>query len=1146
MPHSEFVHLHCHTQYSLLDASSKIDELIQRAVELKFPALAMTDHGNLFGAIEFYSHALKKGIKPIIGMEAYVAPGSRFEKQAHGIKEASFHLTLLARDEAGYKNLMKLTSIGYLEGFYYRPRIDKEVLRQYREGLIGLTGCLKGEVPFYVYHDQPHEAKRALEEFIGIFGKENFYLEIMDQALPPQHKIMEEYQKLSKIFGLKLVATNDAHYIFRRNAQAHDALICIGTGSTLEEPNRMRYQGDNFYLKSAEEMKALFKDFPEAIQNTLEIAERCNVELEFDKMHLPRFDPPPGKTLEGYLEELCLHMLKNRFHGEIPPDYLTRLRHEISVIHKMGYTSYFLIVWDFIRYAKENGIPVGPGRGSAAGSLVAYALRITNVDPIQHGLLFERFLNPDRVNMPDIDIDFCYERREEVIDYVKRKYGTDNVAQIITFGTMAARAVVRDVGRVMEFSYPEVDRIAKLIPAELNITIEQALEREPKLKELTAKDARVAQLIETSKSLEGLARHASTHAAGVVISDTALTEHVPLFKTEEQISTQYSMKDLEKIGLLKMDFLGLKTLTMIDQTIKIVKRTRGTVVDFEKLPLDDKATYEMLGRAESIGVFQLESSGMRDLLKKMKPAGFEHLVALLALYRPGPLGSGMVDDFIRRIHNPSLIRYDHPALEPILKETYGVILYQEQVMKIVNELAGFTLAQADSLRRAIGKKIPEIMDREKKAFVEGAQKKGVPGQVAERIWNLIDYFSGYGFNKSHSTAYALISYQTAYLKAHFPIEFMTALLTSETGNTDKVVRYIEECRKMGIEVRPPSVNESFSEFTCVGDHIRFGLAAVKNVGVTAIESILESRKVKGPFTSFFDFTRRVDLRTCNRKVLESLIKCGVFDGFGSHRSQLMALIDKALEMGASFQRDRSRGQLSFFAGQSSSPDTFQDQNLDIPDIPEWPESQRLAYERELIGFYVTSHPLSKYAKVLKNYATVSTDTLSECRDQSEVTLGGMIDQVKEIVTKKGDKMAFLTLQDLSGSCEVVVFPDLYQSSLPLVKKDSPVFIRGKINARDDIPKVLAEEIVPLEDVKKRFTRLVSIDLKTAGLEADLLKQIRKILERYKGSVPVYLTFKDPQGKTAVLHSGEEVKVEPNDQLFEALEQLVGENAVKIR
>ncbi len=1146
MPHVDFVHLHCHTQYSLLDAASKIAPLLKRAAELKFPALAMTDHGNLFGAIEFYSQAHKQGIKPIIGMEAYIAPGSRFEKQAHGIKEASFHLTLLARNETGYQNLMKLTSAGYLEGFYYRPRIDKEILQQHSEGLLALTGCLKGEVPYYVRNDQPHEAKKALGEFVNIFGKENFYFEVMDQGLEPQKKIANEYLKLSKEYGLKLVATNDCHYIYRQHAQAHDALICIGTGSTLDEPNRMRYQGDNFYMKSAEEMKELFKDIPEAVKTTVEIAERCNLELDFSKTHLPHFEPPPGKTQRGYLEELCLIGMKTRFKGaEISEEYPKRLRYEIELICRMGYTSYFLIVWDFIRYARERGIPVGPGRGSAAGSLAAYVLGITNIDPIQHGLIFERFLNPDRVSMPDIDIDFCYERRDEVIDYVRRKYGSENVAQIITFGTMAARAVVRDVGRVMGISYQDVDRLAKLIPMELNITIEQAVEREPKLRETIQTDSRIAQLIETSKALEGLSRHASTHAAGVVISDVPLTEYVPLFKANEQVSTQYTMKDLEKIGLLKMDFLGLKTLTMIQHTLKIIKRTRGIELDIDNIPFDDPPAYEMLGRAEAAGVFQLESSGMRDLLKKMKPAKFDHLVALLALYRPGPLGSGMVDDFIQRMHQSSLIKYDHPALEPVLKETYGVILYQEQVMKIVSELAGFTLAQADSLRRAIGKKIPEIMDREKKAFIDGAMKKGVRETIAEKIWNLIDYFSGYGFNKSHSTAYALISYQTAYLKAHYPIEFMTALLTSEMGNTDKVVQHIEESKKMGIQVLPPSVNESFAEFTCVGDRIRFGLTAVKNVGTTAIESILDSRRKIGPFKSFFDFTERVDLRVCNRKVLESLIRCGAFDPFRLHRSQLMALVDQGLERGANFQKDRTRGQFSFF-GSRADVATFQESGMEIPDIPEWPESQKLAYERELLGFYVSSHPLANYSKILKNYATASICSLHELPDQAEVTLGGLIDNIKEILTKKGDKMAFLALQDLSGSCEVVVFPEVYKNFLSLIKKDAPIFVKGKMNTREDIPKVLAEEIVPIEEVQARFTRSLFIELQTAGLDPNLLKDVRGLLSNYRGSTPVYIHFRDPAGKSAVIYLGEDLKIKTTDELLSVLEKLVGENSIKIR
>ena len=1143
MPHSDFVHLHCHTQYSLLDSTAKIKGLIKRAVELKLPAIAMTDNGNLFGAIQFYSEAMKQGIKPILGMRAYVAPTSRLEKQTHGVKEASYHLTLLAANEIGYKNLMKLSTIGCLEGFYYRPRVDKEVLKKYSEGIIALSGSLKGEIPYYLYNDRMREARKALKEYIEIFGTKNFYLEILNHGLDPQKKVIEGSLELAKEFGVGVVATNDVHYIHQNDAKAHDALICIGTGSKLEDANRLRYQGDQYYLKSAEEMKMIFKDIPEAIHSTIEIADRCNVEFNFGKIYLPQFSPPDGKKQDEYLKELCSKYLEKRFPNGIEPQYKKRLQEEIKLISKMGYTSYFLIVWDFIRYAKEKGIPVGPGRGSAAGSLVAYALQITDMDPLKHGLIFERFLNPERVSMPDIDIDFCYARRDEVIDYVRRKYGSENVAQIITFGTMAARAAIRDVGRVMGLPYSDVDRIAKMIPMEIKITLKQALEKEPALRELADSDSRVEQLIEMSMALEGLSRHASIHAAGVVISDVPLTEHVALFKSDEQACTQYGMKDLEKIGLLKMDFLGLKTLTVIDQTLKILRRARNVEIDLEKIPEDDPKTYEMLAAGDAMGVFQLESSGMRDLLKKMKPQKFGHLVALLALFRPGPLGSGMVDDFIKRMRDTSLIQYDHPILEPILKETYGVILYQEQVMKIVSDLAGFSLAQADSLRRAIGKKIPEVMVHEKKRFMIGAMKKGVKEKVAEKIWNLIDFFSGYGFNKSHSAAYAMISYQTAFLKAHYPIEFMTALLTSEMGNTDKVVRYIEACKKMGIEVLPPSVDESYSEFTCVENNIKFGLAAIKNVGSTAIDSIIKSRKEDGEFTSLFNFTERVDLRLCNRKVLESLIKCGAFDKWKLHRSQLMASIDVALDVGSKLQKDKSRGQLSFFEG--SEDQGFGSSSYDIPNIPEWSESQLLAYERELIGFYVSSHPLARYTKILKDYAKAYTDSLGEFGNQSEVTVGGIIDSIKEILTKRGEKMGFLNLQDLKGTCEVVVFPEVYKNALSLMEKDKIIFVRGKIDSRDDVPKILAEEIVPLEEVPKRFTRLITIDLQTTGLDSTNLKEIKQILMRHKGTVPVYLTFKGPKGRRAVIHSGEDFKVKINDSLFEELEKLLGENVVKI-
>src|SRR3989338_8883944 len=1145
MAHVDFVHLHSHTQYSLLDGASQIPDLIKRAVELKFPALAMTDHGNMFGTISFYNEAMKHGIKPIIGMESYIAPRSRFDKGASGIKEASYHLTLLCRNETGYKNLMKLTTASYLEGFYYRPRIDKEILKQYSDGLIGLSGCLKGEIASLLLDDRIDDAKQAIREYMDIFGRENFYLEIMDHNLEGQKKIRTLFPGIAKECGVKLVATNDCHYIYKSDASAHDALICIGTGAMISDQNRIRYDGSEYYLKSADEMKKIFKDFPDAIKHSIEIAEKCNLELDFSKTYLPVFTPPAGQPQPAYLEELCLESLKKIFTGKNPSHYHERLRYELSVINKMGFTSYFLIVWDFIRYAKEHGIPVGPGRGSAAGAVFAYALGITTIDPIVHNLIFERFLNQDRISMPDIDIDFCYERRDEVIRYVQERYGTESVAQIITFGTMAARAVIRDVGRVMGMSYQEVDKLAKMIPVELEMTIEKALKVEPKLNEMIKADERVRQLFETSKSLEGITRHASTHAAGVVISDGPLSNYCPLCKSDEQIITQYDMKAVEKIGLLKMDFLGLKTLTVIDETVNIIRETKQKDFQIDAISLDDKVTYSMLEHGEAIGIFELESSGMRDLLRKMKPTHFEEIVALLALYRPGPLGSGMVYDFIKRMHDPSLIKYDHPALEPILKETYGIILYQEQVMQIVSALAGFSLAKADSLRRAMGKKIPEIMEREKKSFIEGATKKGIHARTAEKIWNLIEYFSGYGFNKSHSTAYAFISYQTAYLKANYLLEFMAALLTSEKDNTDKIVRYIEECKRLGIAVLPPSVNQSFSEFTGVENTIRFGLSAVKNVGILAVESIIATRQVKGNFKSLYDFCERVDLRLCNRKVLESLIKCGAFDEFKLKRVQLMTMLDHVLEVGAKTQKDRESGQLSLLDQFEHHSDAL-GKNAAIPNVEEWPESQLLGYERELLGFYVSAHPLTKFEKVLRTYAGANSMNLAEFKDQEELTIGGIINTIREIVTKKGDRMAFVGLEDLDGRCEVIVFPEAFKSSAGLIRKDNIIFVRGKMNSRDDTPKVVAEEIIPIEDVEKKLTKVISIDLLTAGLDMETLKKLKDILAQHPGKTPVYINFKDPVGRKTVLHSGEGLKVETGPSLFEELEQLLGTNSIKIR
>ncbi|MBU4128540.1 DNA polymerase III subunit alpha, partial [bacterium] len=893
--HAHFVHLHVHTEYSLLDGACRLKDLVKAARDYRMPALAITDHGNMFGVIDFYRKAMARGVKPIIGCEVYVAPKSRLEKSLKPGKEAFYHLVLLVKDERGYKNLVKLASIAYLEGFYYKPRVDKEVLAKYHEGIIALSGCLKGEIPTLILDNRIGEAKRVALEYRDIFGQENFFLELHDHGIEEQKGVNKELISMGRELGIPLVATNDCHYIRKEDAPAHDILLSIQTATTIDDPNRLRFSTEEFYLKSPQEMGDLFHQTPEALENTVRIAERCNLELEFGKTHLPHYEPPEGRDLDGYLKELCYQGLKRRYSG-VTPELKKRLEHELKIIKDTGYTSYFLIVWDFVQFAKSKGIAVGPGRGSAPGSLVAYSLGITSLDPLKHDLLFERFLNPERVTMPDIDIDFADDRRDEVISYVVEKYGKENVAQIITFGTMKARAVIRDVGRSLKIPYSEVDRIAKLIPPEIGMTIEKALRTVPELKGIVQKGEKVKRLVDVAKSLEGIVRHASTHAAGVVISKESLTNYAPLFKgAKGEIATQYAMGPLEAIGLLKMDFLGLRNLTVMGHTLRILKEKENVEIDMDKISLDDEKTFDLLKRAHTVGVFQIESSGMRDLLKKLKPEEFSDIVALIALYRPGPMGSGMTDDFIRRKHGLIPIKYLHPQLEPILKDTYGVILYQEQVIRIAHELAGFSLSKADLLRQAMGKKISVLLDQQRKEFVEGAIKNEISKSIANKIFDLISHFAGYGFNKSHSSAYASISYQTAYLKANYPLYYMTALLTSEMNNTDKLVRYIEVTKRMGIEILPPDINESERDFTVAGDKIRFGLAAVKNVGSGAIASMTEMRQKKGKFRSLYHFCEEVNTRLINRRAIESLIKCGAFDSLGAKRSQLMAILDEALE-----------------------------------------------------------------------------------------------------------------------------------------------------------------------------------------------------------------------------------------------------------
>ncbi len=1139
---SDFVHLHVHTQYSLLDGACRINKLIEKAIEYKMPALGMTDHGNLFGAIQFYQAATKMGIKPVIGCEAYVATeGSRLEKTPRQ-KGSVSHLVLFARNETGYRNLMKLVSAAYLEGFYYFPRMDKEILSQNSEGLLCTSACLKGEIAYHLSEGNYNEALKTADELHQIFGKGNFYLEIMDHGLDEQKKVNEGILKISKDLNLPLVVTNDVHYLEQSQSIAHEALLCIQTQSILTDPKRMRFKTDQFYFKDPALMRKEFGWLPDALTNTLEIAEKCDLKLNFDQIHLPRFESPVGKTKEEYLRELCLEGIKKRY-GTPSAEVTERLEYELQVIEKIGFIGYFLIVWDFINFAKGKGIPVGPGRGSAAGSLVSYLLGITDLDPLKYGLLFERFLNPERAGMPDIDIDFCYERRGEVIEYVTQKYGKANVAQIITFGTMQARAAIRDVGRVMNVAYGEVDKIAKLVPVELGITIEDALRKEPQLKKLYDEDKNAREILDTAKVLEGLNRHASTHAAGVVISDKPLIEYVPLFKSnEDQIITGLGMDGIAKIGLLKMDFLGLRTLTVISQAVKLIKKTRNLDLDITKISLEDKKTYELLSSANSFGVFQLESSGMRELLKKIKPSEFEDVISVLALYRPGPMGSGMLEDFIKRRRGEVQFKYDHPKLESVLKQTYGIIVYQEQVMQIASVLAGFSMTQADHLRRAMSKKIQSVMEQMRKDFVEGcARASKIDERLANKLFDLIDYFSGYGFNRSHSAAYAIISFQTAYLKANFPVEFMCALLTSEKDNTDKIVEYVYESEAMGIKILPPDINESIKEFNVIDEHaIRFGLLAVKNVGLTAIDSIIENRKDK-KYTSLHDLCERVDLRLVNKKVLESLAKCGALDSFGLLRSVLMAGVEGALERGSKTQKEKISGQFSFF--DLGLTQGFKKEDESFPNLKEWPQNELLSYEKETLGFYFSGHPLDHYRIEIKEFTDYTTKNLKQAIEGQEVKLVGLINHVKLTTTRKSnERMAIFKLEDLEGEVEVVLFPSTYNTLASFLKEGDVILLKGRIAMRDEEPKIIASDIKSINDAYNAV-KSIKVDLSQVGETA--LKDLRQRLAKFPGKVPVYLSLNTNSHKSVQILVGDDLFVSPNEHLMNEIKDLVGESSLSV-
>jgi DNA polymerase III subunit alpha len=1149
-----FTHLHVHTQYSLLDGAIRIPDLLAKCKEYGMDSVAMTDHGAMYGALEFYLKARAKGIKPIVGCEFYIAPGKRTERDATAPTKA-YHLVLLAMNYKGYQNLMKLAGIAQFEGFYSRPRIDMEVLQEHNDGLICLSACLHGEVPWLVVHKGMDAARKKARHFQEIFG-DRFYLELQENSIPEQKTANGGLVQIAEELGIKLVATNDCHYLNREDAHAHEILLCIQTGKTITDPKHFSFSSDTFYLKTPEEMQKSFRAYPEAIANTVEVAERCNLEIDLEGYHFPEFPVPEGETLESMFVDACWDGLKDRFvamraagtfNKEVEEQYKKRLEFELDIINSMGFPGYFLIVADFINWAIDHDIPVGPGRGSGAGSLAAYVMRITNIDPIPYGLIFERFLNPERVSMPDFDVDFCQDRRGEVIDYVRQKYGgAPYVAQIITYGSMKAKGVIRDVGRALDIPFSEVDKIAKLVPDALKMTIDKAIDEEPRLADAANKDPRIAELIKVAQTLEGLARHTSTHAAGVVVSPKPMVEYLPTCKGKEgETLTQYDMKHTEMTGLIKFDFLGLKTLTVIDYALKHIKADIGTDLDIDALPMDDIKTFELLCSGDALGVFQLESSGMRELLVKMAPEQFSDLIALVALYRPGPLDSGMVDDFVETKHGRATANYPLPQLKPVLEETYGVIVYQEQVMKIANILASYNLGDADILRRAMGKKIVEVMDEEKVKFMAGARKNQIDEKKAEYVFDLMAKFAGYGFNKSHSAAYALISYQTAYLKAHYPAQFMAALLSCDMNNTDKVVLYINECREHSLEVLPPDINESLIDFSVHDDRIRFGLAAVKNVGKSALHSIIEERKENGKYSSLEDFCNRVDSRKVNSRVIESLIKSGSFDSVGCRRSQLMAIVDQAMDKAKAVQRDKQSGQMSLFA-LSPTTDTTDKSGIILPDIPEWEERERLTKEKETVGFYITGHPLDEDLSEIKTITDTDIAGLAEYGEDQPVRIGGLIRSCKQLKSKKGDPMAFITVEDLLNAVEVIVFPNTFAECYSLLSSTETIIVQGTVQNDERGPKIIAESLELLPKARVTHTESIKIKLDSEKISRKRLESLKQILYRYHGSCPLLLTMHFPGQGEVDIEIMKDLTVRPCREFTADTEQILGYKALSYK
>lgn len=1144
----EFVHLHLHTEYSLLDGMCRIEQVTRIAHKEGMKALAITDHGMMGGVVKFYEAALRSGIKPVIGIEMYVSPDSRFQQEYKSRKEAAYHITLLAINEKGYRNLLHLSTRSFTEGYYYIQRIDRELLSEYSEGIMVLSGCLKGEIASYLLAGDMDKAIEIAGMYQDIVGRENFYLEIMDNKIPEQNRINNLLIEVAKKTGAGLVATNDCHYLKREDAFAHEVLLCIQTQARIEDKDRLRFQTDEFYFKSPDEMYVAFKDIPEAIKNTVEISERCNVKIDIGRYHLPVFHPPEGKSPDVYLEELIAKGLKEKFGIEcggklkdcrVKNEITERALYEFEVIKKMGFSSYFLIIQDFVNYARAQKIRVGPGRGSAAGSLVAYLLGITEINPVPYNLIFERFLNPERVSLPDVDVDFCDRRRDEVVSYIKRKYGSENVAQIGTYGRLAARAVVRDVGRALGFTYSEVDRVAKLISPEPGTVLAEEVTHNPEIRKIMDSEERIKLLFDIALKLEGLLRHSSTHAAGLVITDTPVYEYAPLFRPSGgELTTQYEMEFIEKIGLLKVDVLGLKTLGVIEDTLRLIKERKG--IELKDFPLDDKKTYQLLSKGESLGVFQLESKGMQKLLKDIKPQSFEDIIAILALYRPGPMKSGMVNEYIKRREDPSCIVYDHPILEPILKSTYGVILYQEQVMEIAHKLAGFTMGQADELRRSMGKKDIEAMEEKRELFIEGAKKNGVSEHIARKIFEQIVKFAGYGFNKSHSAGYALISYQTAFLKANYPLEFMTALLNSEIGNFDKIAEYIDECERMGIWILPPDILESDDRFKIFGNDILFGLSAIKNVGEGAITSIMEERS-RGPFKSLFNFCERVNLRTVNKKVIESLVKAGAFDYLEIPRSQLFAMIDEAIENGSRIQKKKQDGELDIFS--MGEPGIAPAAQKDIvSSLPEWPETRFLSYEKEMLGVYLTGHPLKRYTSIINVFSNISISEIENvAREGVSLCIGGILTEIKRTSTRKGERMAFGEIEDMTGRIKVLFYPRVYDSFSALIRKGSLLFVKGHIEKKEELT-VIVDEVATLNTVKDKFFSSVEIDIKLP-VQDEKLERLKEIFVKNRGACPLYINLiKD--GKKIKIKTGT-YTINPDIEFIEELKLILGESSLHL-